>query len=578
MASDFISVTSKFLGLHECEKGEGVLERGESPRMKNLAVTPEYSLICRDGWEVISATEGEGRGLYVGEVTAWVVSERVYLRDGGGERMIGELESGSGNVTVFYHRSRLYFLDGVRIKVWDGEVFGDLEPYLPTVAVNCDSLGAGTPFEEVNILTPRRRVTFSADGTSASYALPEKNAAQIEGVTYNGGYVSLKNLTFDSASGVIAFDFVPREGIGNIEVIYRSSADCSGDIHRMRYASLYGGENDTGVFLWGDADYPSHIRYSGAFGGISGLEYFPELSFISLPTGERVTSLIRHYGSALVFAPHSVWRLDPETRTDGHGRERTVYPMTAVSCQTGNDADNFVCLIDNTPVSLTASGLWRWRSSSIRDERNAEEIGGRIRRGLRSLGCDGTRSFDRQSAFELFIWKGERVYVYNYALDVFYYFEGFGAAAFGEDGFGRCYFVRSDGALCAFTEDTLDSDEPIDFVWESGYGEYSGLDTKNVHRLELELYPGISSEFGLVWVSERQTGRCDNLTLNFRVCDFGELLFDDLSFATSRSSVRLVKRIKAKRVGSFKVIISKKGGRGDFHLISLAAIGRKTDL
>ncbi|MBR5817908.1 MAG: hypothetical protein IKY62_04610, partial [Clostridia bacterium] len=169
MAQKFKLTIDKFKGLCECEVGESRLISGESPRMKNLCITPSFTLMQREGWQVVSGNEGEPRGIFAGnaageERVIFVISEKVYMLKSGEREEIGTLESNTGEVSIFSFNSKIYFLDGQKIKVWDGSVISDLQPYIPLVAISCDYNGAGTPFEDVNLLTGTVRQQFSPDG------------------------------------------------------------------------------------------------------------------------------------------------------------------------------------------------------------------------------------------------------------------------------------------------------------------------------------------------------------------------------------------------------------------------------
>lgn len=578
MGGEFKTVINKFLGLHQTEVGEGRLKKGESPMMKNLKITPNYTLLRREGFERVSKKSGEARGLYIGENIFSVVSEKVYMYDGNAEYMIGALESTGGEVSIFSFDGVLYFLDGVKIKKWDGAVFSDLSPYVPLIAVSCTPSGGGTPFEDVNLLTGKKRQSYTPDGTSVEFYLAESNIDKVNQVTLFGEKVLRTKYTVNLEKGSITFDEVPKDTYPNcLEITYTKESDTASDIHRMRYAISYGGANDTRVFLWGDSEYPSHVRYSGVYNGISGMEYFPELSFNKVGSGGRVTSLVRHYDTLMIFTENEAFGCAGDVMRDSGGVEYTVYPMRTVSTQAGCGAMNFARLIANSPVTLTPSGLYTWSSSTIRDERNAREIGERIRRGLGDIDMGRVRSFDRSATSELYIWQGEKVYVYNYALDVFYYYEGFDAFDFAQDRYGRTWFVEKDGTLCAMTDSGLDGDKPIEFVWESGYEEHSGLDTKNVHRLEFEIYPIKAVSFGFDWMSEKLTVGKGCIKVDYRITDFENLSFDSLVFATSSAPIRLYKRIKTKRIRGFKVRIRNEGEESDFHLLSLAVSGRFSD-
>lgn len=579
MAKDFTTVINKFLGLHQCEAGESRLKSGESPNMLNLTVTPNRTLLQRDGWETVSDTQGVGRAIYCcGEDIYWVVSDEVWMKNSDGEFMIGCLGSVSGEVCIFPFDSKVYFLDGKRIMQWDGASFLELIPYVPLIAISCDYLGAGVPFEAVNMLTGKKRQSFTPDGVHSAFQLAETNIDSVDSVTLLGEEVPRRDYAVNLEKGLVTFDSTPSSTDPNsIEIAFTKGNTESDSIHRMRWAIAYGGENDTRVFLWGDREYPSHIRYSGVHNGMSGMDYFPELNFNRIGSGGRITSVIRHYDGLMLFTESEAFGCRSEVRSDDGGLEYTVYPVRTLSAQVGCGAEGFARLIDNKPVTLAHSGLYRWSSSTIRDERNAEEIGERIRLGLKELGVEGVRSFDKASTSELYIWKGSKVYVYNYSIDIFYYYEGFDAAAFAEDSNGVTRFVRRDGRLCRFTDAKSDGGEPIPFRWESGYEEHFGLDTKNVHRLEFEVYPISATGFGFSWVSERLTGRYDTLEVGYNLADFANVCFDAFSFSTAVTPVRLHKRIKTKRTRGFKIIIENDGNRGDFHLLSLRVSGRLTD-
>lgn len=583
MARNFNIRINKFLGLHECEQGESRLKSGESPRMKNLTVTPNYTLIQRDGWECIADTSGEGRAVFTGSVNGedrvvWVVSDSVYSLENGVKTLIGQLESTEGKVTVFPFDSKLYFLDGTKIKEWDGESFGDIVPYVPTIAISCDYLGAGTSFEDANLLTDQKRQSFTPDGSHDTFQLAETDITSVDSVVLSGVVQTASKYTVNLEKGTVTFKTIPSVADPNsIVITFTKASEGAGNIHRMTQALSYGGDNDTRVFLWGDAEYPSHIRYSGVYGGMSGMEYFPDLNFNRIGAGGNITSALRHYDKLLIFTENEAFQCWGETKSDVNGIEYTVYPMKTVSSQVGCASKAFAKLIDNKPVTLTHSGLYLWSSSSIRDERNAEEIGERIRVGLKAFDTEKVSSFDRSATSEFYIWCGKKVYVYNYALDVFYYYEGFDAVDFSEDREGSLWFVRADGALCRLTEDKLDGGEAIEFYWETGYEEVCGLDTKNVHRLEFELYPISTTSFSFVWVSEYMTSRNETLEIKYKVFDLSNICFDTFTFNTSVTPVRLHKRIKTKRTKGFKLMLKNDGDRGDFHLLSLSVIGRISD-
>ncbi len=584
MARDFRTTINKFLGLHQCEIGEGDLKIGESPRMKNLTVTSSYTLSRRDGYCRVCDTSGVGRGVFSGslngsETVVWVVDEKVYKLSGGEAVEIGQLDSSQGEVMIFPFGNALYFLDGIKIKKWNGESFSNLNYYVPVIAISCDYTGAGTPYEDANLLTGRKRQRFTPDGTHKTFQLAEKNLDSIYYVELSGEYYSSLKYTVNLEEGTITFETAPEDTTPNcLEVWYSKENENVGIIDRMRYAVAYGADNDTRIFLWGDANAPTVMRYSGVHDGVLDMAYFPELSFNSIGDGSPITSIIRHYDTLMVFTENEAFSCYGEKVSDLSGVERMSYPVKTVSSETGCTAMGFARLIDNKPVTLSKTGLYRWSSSTIRDERNAQEIGQRIKVGLGELGVHGVRSFDRASSRELFIWKGERIFVYNYALDLFYYYEGFDAIDFSEGDDGESWFIRRDGALCKMTDDKLDDGKSVDFEWESGYEDFFGLEPKNVHRLEFEVFPISKTSFGFLWVSERNAVKEESLGVEYKVSDFDAFDFGDTVFLTAVTPVRLHKRIKTKRTRGFKLILKNDGSGGDFNLLGVSVVGRISDV
>lgn len=578
VAKNFVSNIRSFSGLHEVSGGETRLERGESPKMKNLKVTDTFTLCEREGFEALFSFEKEGRGVYSfnDEIIA-VAGNTVYSYSNGEVTQVGTLESESGQVSFLDYKSKLYILDGEKIKVYSDEALGDITPYVPLVAISTDYLGSGVPFEDINLLTPQRRQSFTLSEEYKTLKLSEKNLDSIDEVRLNGETLEVSEYSFDLESGEITLSKNESSLPNAYEVTYTKTHNKESQIHSMRYATLWGGDNDSTVFLWGDSENPSLYRYSQSHSGANSLDYFPELNLNRSLSGKRVTSLIRHYDRLLIFTESEAYYSYIETKSDSTGQNYFSYPLRTLNSEVGCKSYRCALLTDNTPVTLSSNGLYRWTSTSLRDERNAVEFGERIRKGLDEFVGSDVSFFDRSSLRELYIWQGSKMYVYNYHLDVFYYYEGIEAQSFCESSIGECFFITPDGKLCRMCEEHKDMGKKIDFLWESGYEEILGLESKNIHSLEFEVLPLSSTSFDIVWVSDNATGNKAGIELNYKVLDFKDIFFDLFSFKTAVTPVRLYKRIKLKRIRGFKIIIEGDSENSDFHLISLTVRGKVTD-
>ncbi len=574
MAKNFVSEIKSFSGLHEVVGGQTVLKRGESPKMKNLKVTENFTLAEREGFEKLFEAENVGRGItyFNGEII-FVAGKEVYSYSENEIKEVGSLESEGGRVSFIQYKNRLYILDGTKIKEYSDSLICDLTPYIPLVAISTDYLGSGVPFEDINLLTPQRRQSFTLQEEYKTLKISEKNLDSVDEVRLFGEVLSKSDYSVDLESGEVTLSKNENSLPNAYEVTYTKAHNKEKEIHSQRYATLWGGDNDSTVFLWGEG---SVYRYSESHSGQERLDYFPELNFNSSLSGKPITSLIRHYDRLLIFTESEAYYSYIETKSDSTGQSYFSYPLRTLNSEVGCKSYRCALLANNTPITLSSNGLYRWVSTSVRDERNAEEFGERIRKGLDGFGVD-VSLFDRSRKCEIYIWQGLKMYVYNYLTDVFYYYEGIDAVDFCQSGNGECFFITPSGFLCRMTEEHKDLGEKIDFFWESGYGDFLGLENKNIYSFDFEVLPLSSTSFDIVWVSDTATGRKSGIGLDYKVLDFKDIFFDLFSFKTAVTPVRLSKRVKLKRIRGFKIIIEGDSENSDFHLISLTVKGKVTD-
>lgn len=579
MSQRFNFSNDRFLGLNYDKSNTRSLLSGESPEMVNFTVTEALQLKKRLGYSVLSRYSGEGRGMWCGEiwgreVCIFVVNGDVMKFCDGEVKNVGVLESTSGQVDFLRFSDRLYVLDGTRIKVLEKDKFSTLEPYRPLVAVSTTPDGAGVSFEEKNLLTGAMRQSFTMNSSSATLTLSAKNLDSIDYV--KAGESEISQYTADLEAGTVTLpdSYKNYAVIDGIEVGFTKSDGREGEIHKMRHALLFGGENDTRVFLYGDEDNPDLIRYSGVHSGISGMNYFPENNFNRTGTRTYVTSVVRHYDRLMIFCRGETFYSYMETVTP-EGLEYEIFPQRPLSDTVGSQSPS-VAIIDNFPITLDRGTLWRWKSSSIRDERYAEDIGGRIKGGLCEWKLRDARLFDSEVSNELLISHGDEVYVYNYRLDVFYLWRGIAAVSFGNMPSGRRLFQRIDGSLCALFESDSDDGKSVSAFWCTPYLELArGI--KNLHRVSLEIVPGFATLADLSWVSEHgETGRGTFFGRHKRF-SFEKLNFAHLGFMTGLAEKTISMRMRHKRFEKLKLRLENSYPNSDLHVVSFTLSGIVTD-
>ncbi len=577
MARKFDFSCDRFLGLNYDREGEKRLSSGESPDMVNFSVTESFKLKKREGYTVLSRQGDGGRGVWCGELrgverAVFVCSDTVKEYYDGAVVDIGKLESKSGHVDFLHFSDTLYIFDGVKIKTWNTESFSDLEPYRPLVAVSTTPDGAGTVFEEKNLLTGAMRQSFTMNATVSSLQLSARALDSVDYVKAGESILPSSKYTVDLENGRVTLDssYTDYGLVDGIEVGFTKSDGREGDIHRMRHGVVFGGENDTRIFLWGDENEPCVIRYSGVHDGVSGMEYFPENHFNKVGARSGIVSVLRHYDRLVIFCRGEAFYSYMEPAS-ADGLDYEIFPVRPLSDTVGAYAS---ALVDNFPVTLDRGTLYRWRSTSVRDERYAEDIGGRIKAGLREWDLERAGLYDNEND-ELYLWCGEDIFVYNYRLDVFYLWRGFAPVGFGRLGKGTL-FQRTDGSLCSMLGSMTDDGRAVVAEWSTSYLELAdGI--KNLYRIELETVPELNSVAELSWVSDHsETGRC-TFNSKMRRFSFERLNFARMGFQTSLAEKRLSMRVKHKRFEKLKLRLENSSPESSLHISGIRLSGIITD-
>jgi hypothetical protein len=265
-----------------------------------------------------------------------------------------------------------------------------------------------------------------------------------------------------------------------------------------------------------------------------------------------------------------------EKATDEKGMEYSIFPIRPLSDSVGCESPGFAVLVDNFPVTLDRHSLYRWRSSSVRDERYAENIGERVRALLSGWDAALVRSFDSEKSSELFIRYGEHVLVYNYALDVFYLWRGLDACGFVSLDNGRILFLRADGALCALFESDTDDGEAVKAYWCTPYLELArGI--KNLYSLSVTVSPDIDTAADIHWFSDHGESGSRSYSEEYRRFSFEKLNFARLGFMTGVCSRAFKLRLRHKRFEKLKLRFEDPYYSSTLHVLSFTASGLVTD-
>lgn len=172
---------------------------------------------------------------------------------------------------AFIYNNIWYFKDGKKFMQYDGQLFLDVaehEAYVPTTTIARKPLGGGTKYEDINMLTGRRKNSFLADGESKEYFLDAQNIDEKisdiiprpVNIKINDNDVRAEDYTVDIALGKITFKTAPPAPLtdGQDNVVIEFKKDVEGYKERIYNCTLLE-VFDNRVFFSGNPDYPNTI-------------------------------------------------------------------------------------------------------------------------------------------------------------------------------------------------------------------------------------------------------------------------------------------------------------------------------
>lgn len=389
----------QFLGINESGDGDTELKMGEASEMENFTITDAFNLSLRPGVRrfdtthertpapILAAWSGFlGDRDYMVFVDVYGGTDRIFLyKQESEDTVISYRQSGALGLTsvgnsiarIFPFNGELYIMSSKKTVVYDGQSFVERDAYVPLVIAGASPDGGGTTLENINLLTPLRRETFSADGTSVDYVLPAEaigvKKVVVDNVEQSNGY-------FTAGTHTYTFNYAPTKGVGNVEITYTTDAATS---EQTRQAILecelheeYNGSTNTRLFVAGNGTNVCYYTGVTQEGEPSAL-YFPAMNEVAVDmSGSSITGLVRHYSKLLVFkndCTHSI-SYEPVTLTDGS----TVagFYLRPMNREFGNEVMGQVQTVSNYPRTITKDGIYEWRitSSYYKDERYATRI------------------------------------------------------------------------------------------------------------------------------------------------------------------------------------------------------------
>lgn len=598
----------KFLGINQEADGRTELAMGEASEMLNFEITDGFNLKTRKSIQRVKLSEdAEPDNIlasWAGFISAESEHEFLVVVDfhEGQDRIfwhykgagVGSVEQGiqigalgltsaeDHYVKIFAFNGKLWIMSRVNTVCYDGTsgAFKEQTPYIPKVIMGAAPTGGGEEFENINLLSEKRRIDYSADGTAKAYQLPEESVS-VHKITVDGVEVSVTGAgSWDASTKVYTFTTAPVKGVGNVEFTYSGYA-ADNEKSRLEIVSMplveaFNGATDTRLFYGGKGNicYYTGVTEDGEATPL----YVPSMNYVSVDmTGAGVTGLVRHYSRLLVFTRDGTYALSYEPVTLPGGTVTAGFYLRAVNKEFGSDILGQIQTVDNYPRTITDDGVYEWRiTDSYNDERYARRVSGRVKNYLddadiqKIVTCDdsmsktyyvflnddwGTVLINRYGIGKENIWCVYRSELTKGVKQAFL-FNGIVHFSTGEE-------VFSFSGTGSFDAPKVEGDEPvpIECLWKSGFMSF-GADFKR--KFSSEIYMSVLQEGNVgLDITAESDKRSEYATkgLNYNVFSFESMDFANFTFETMLAPKIKRIRIKVKKFVYYRLALRNQPGK-----------------
>ena len=588
---------NKFLGLNLSNTGDTQIQLGESGNMKNFYITDDLKLRKMYGYKSFHhfthTTTVDGQTVTVDSNIRGMFSTKIgntqYLLVAANGKLYKFLQSqlddednwdsitateigtiSDTDTSFFEFDNKVYILCNGYYK-WDGTTFSSVEGYIPTVFINTPAgdNGGGVIYEEINMLTSKKKQTFNGDGTTKKFKVAQTGISSIIGVKVGG--TATTAYTADLTTGVVTMTTAPAQGYDNVEITWSKDDGDRSKITGMKFGTIFGGDVDTRVFVYGNSSCQNRVYYSGITMvgevAVPSVEYFPATAQLDIgPANFAVTDLTRQYDRLLATTNKpEAYYLTISTEqlpiTLGGGETTTRY-VPSVGTFPLNEAHGNVApgqgqLLNNYPVTFEDGAIIQWKATNIRDEKNMEEISQKITIDLERIPMRLVKTLDLQSRNQLWVIYEKKVWIYNYINKTFSrliledYVDNITSMN------GNVYMSTTTGKVIKFSENFADYDgETIEAYWEMNFSDF-GVPylRKTMNRMWVLMQPQTWSSADISFISNIAESMVTK-HIEYKKQWFDNVDFKDFTFKSSTNPQPFKLKLKAKKFTNLKITIT----------------------
>ncbi len=517
------------------------IDTRHSPDSLNMILDEKFRLTKRKGYEIYSPIpSGEVNGMYSiiknGEEFLFVhISEKI-TRIKENEFITQEIPGVrhlNGKTKGFVFNDMLYVIGGGRYLRFDGTKWEDVSSfaYIPTVRIGMKPDGSGTNFESVNLLTNSMKNSFIGDGSSTVFYLSLNGTAVVKSVYVGGDLCGHDD--YSVSGNAVTFKTAPPDGKGIDNVVitfsdyWKDQNQNISPIEKCDTYGIYGGDNDTRVFLTGNPEEPNVDYQSGLYDPT----YFPDTGYTKVgSSNNRIMGYAKVNDCQIIVKSDNRQSVTHYLRTFSLDSNNTAYfPIKQGIEGVGAINQNFINVMGRT-LYLSSEGLLFLQSTDVNSQYITKNVSKRINGKLKNekdlqkaklfalndkiyICVNGhcyvgdTRLFSNEYGYEWQYWdiKAEEMGVMNNTI----------------------YFVYQDTVytyICRFNDSLNDENQPINSYWKTGL---MNLGTSEYYKNVTNIYLGLTPldqtqkcDFG--YYNEDGYSLIDNI--EFEPCEVAEII------------------------------------------------------
>ena len=545
-----------------------------SPDACNMIANETYFPVKRTGYRRRAQFDGRIYGLHRlnEDVLCHAGTQLWRLKpDGTTELLYSDMNEAMS--TSFLMGGKLWLLDGKTYLVYDGSTAKPVREvaFVPTTTIGSPPGGGGTSLEAVNLLTPWRINTFVGDGTSRVFQL-DSTFIDLDDVVCEDYEVD----HVDTASGRVTLKTAPPDagGLANVRIRFAKTTEHI-DINRCRIYGLYGGKNDTRVFVSGNPEAPNCDWQSGLYNPT----YFPDTGYTTIGSdASAIIGYVRQYDTQIVLKSDGQDAKQYLRTFQLDDNDKPTYPLKQGAEAAGAVSPYAIDVLDGTPYYLSAQGVMGIYGTYVTEYRTIAGVSQRINPRLLREKLEQAVACVWDGKYYLAV--GGHCYVADSRqmennMPEWYYWDNIPALCFlaDADTSGYLWFGTADGRVCTFchTEDVdaySDDGEPIAARWVTPLSPLQAWEKgKTILSCQAALMPYGYSGAELWYRTEKLYTKVK--TVAFSQFSFAHMDFSRFSFRSTAASYPADVRRRIRRAYQFQLIVKNEQEGEPFGLLGM---------